>query len=158
MKPRSRRALAIVAGLILIGAASALVLNAFRSNLVFFFSPSQVAAKEAPQQRSFRLGGLVKAGSLKRAPEGLTVNFIVTDLAREIPVTYTGLLPDLFKEGKGVVAEGKLDGNGVFHADQVLAKHDENYMPPEAAEALARARKGELPPPSGQPLSQASPR
>jgi cytochrome c-type biogenesis protein CcmE len=151
MKSRNKRALAIVAGLVLIGGAAALVLNAFQSNLVFFFSPSQVAANQAPHNRSFRLGGLVEQGSLKRDPEGLTVSFVVTDLAQQIPVRYTGLLPDLFKEGKGVVAEGKLGQDGVFHADQVLAKHDENYMPPEAADALAKAQKGELPPPSGQP-------
>ena len=151
MKPRSKRAIAIVFGLVLLGGAAGLVLKTFNSNLVFFYSPSQVAKKEAPINRSFRLGGLVEAGSLTRDPEGLTVHFVVTDLARNIPVTYTGLLPDLFKEGKGVVAEGKLDQGGVFHADQVLAKHDENYMPPEAAEALKQAREGVLPPPAATP-------
>ena len=145
MKPRTRRGLAIVAGLAALGVASALVLNAFQSNLVFFFSPSQIAANEAPRGQAFRLGGLVEVGSIKRVPNGLTVNFIVTDLAQKIPVSYTGLLPDLFTEGKGVVAQGKLGTDGVFHADQVLAKHDENYMPPEAAQALANARKGTLP-------------
>ena len=145
MKPRTRRGLAIVAGLAALGVAIALVLNAFQSNLVFFFSPSQIAANEAPRGHSFRLGGLVEVGSIKRASSGLTVNFVVTDLAQKIPVSYTGLLPDLFTEGKGVVAQGKLGADGVFHADQVLAKHDENYMPPEAAQALANARKGELP-------------
>ena len=145
MKPRTRRGLAIVAGLAALGVASALVLNAFQSNLVFFFSPSQIAANEAPRGQAFRLGGLVEVGSIKRVPNGLTVNFIVTDLAQKIPVSYTGLLPDLFLEGKGVVAQGKLGTDGVFHADQVLAKHDENYMPPEAAQALANARKGTLP-------------
>jgi cytochrome c-type biogenesis protein CcmE len=122
--------------------ASALVLNAFNSNLVFFFSPSQVAAREAPQGRNFRIGGLVEEGSLRRDPQGLTIRFVVTDLARTIPVTYTGLLPDLFQEGKGVVAQGRLGADGVFRADQVLAKHDENYMPPEAAAALRDARPG----------------
>ena len=145
MKPRTRRGLAIVAGLAALGVAIALVLNAFQSNLVFFFSPSQIAAHEAPRGHAFRLGGLVEAGSIQRVPNSLTVNFVVTDLAQKIPVSYTGLLPDLFTEGKGVVAQGRLGADGVFHADQVLAKHDENYMPPEAAQALANARKGELP-------------
>ena len=145
MKPRTRRGLAIVCGLAARGVASALVLNAFQSNLVFFFSPSQIAANEAPRGQAFRLGGLVEVGSIKRVPNGLTVNFIVTDLAQKIPVSYTGLLPDLFLEGKGVVAQGKLGADGIFHAEQVLAKHDENYMPPEAAQALANARKGTLP-------------
>ena len=139
MKPRSKRALAVVLALAALGVASALVLRAFQSNLVFFFSPSQVVADEAPRERSFRIGGLVEEGSIKRDGQSLTVNFAVTDLAHKIPVSYTGLLPDLFKEGKGVVAEGKLGADGVFHANQVLAKHDENYMPPEAAEALKNA-------------------
>jgi cytochrome c-type biogenesis protein CcmE len=145
MKPRTRRALAIVAGLATLGIASALVLNAFQSNLVFFFSPSQIVANEAPRERSFRIGGLVEEGSLKRDGQSLTVNFVVTDMAQRIPVSYTGMLPDLFKEGKGVVAQGKLGADGVFRAEQVLAKHDENYMPPEAAEALEKARHGQLP-------------
>jgi cytochrome c-type biogenesis protein CcmE len=145
MKPRTRRGLFIVLGLAALGIASALVLNAFQSNLVFFFSPSQIAANEAPRERSFRVGGLVEEGSVKRDPQGLTVQFVVTDLAHKVPVVYTGLLPDLFKEGKGVVAQGKLGSDGVFKAEQVLAKHDENYMPPEAAEALEKARKGQLP-------------
>jgi cytochrome c-type biogenesis protein CcmE len=140
MKPRARRGLAIVCGVAALGIASALVLNAFRSNLVFFFSPTQIAANEAPRGHAFRLGGLVEAGSLRRSPNSLTVHFVVTDLAKKIPVAYTGLLPDLFTEGKGVVAQGKLGADGVFHAEQVLAKHDENYMPPEAAQALANAR------------------
>ena len=144
MKARTKRGLAIVVGLGTLGLASALVLNAFQSNLVFFFSPSQIAANEAPRERNFRVGGLVEQGSLKRDPSGLTVNFVVTDLAQKIPVTYTGLLPDLFREGKGVVAQGKLGADGVFHADQVLAKHDENYMPPEAADALKKAQAGSM--------------
>ena len=140
MKPRTKRALAIVSGLAALGIASALVLNAFNSNLVFFFSPTQVLAHEAPRDRSFRIGGLVEQGSLQREPTGLTIRFVVTDLAKQVPVTYTGLLPDLFKEGKGVVAQGKLGADGVFRAEQVLAKHDENYMPPEAAAALKKAK------------------
>ena len=142
MKPRTKRAMAIGVGLAALGIASVLVLNAFQSNLVFFFSPSQIAANEAPRDRSFRVGGLVQEGSVKRDTQGLTVSFTVTDLAQTIPVTYTGLLPDLFREGKGVVAQGKLGSDGVFRADQVLAKHDENYMPPEAAAALKNARPG----------------
>lgn len=136
MKPRHKR-LAIAAGVLsVVGIAAALVLNAFQSNLVFFYSPSQIAAKEAPTGRTFRLGGLVEAGSVKR--EGVVVNFVVTDTLKSVPVRYTGILPDLFKEGKGVVAQGQLQG-GSFEAKEVLAKHDENYMPPEAAEALKRA-------------------
>jgi len=146
MTPRRKR-LAIAAGVVLaLGAATALVLNAFQSNLVFFFSPTQVAAGEAPTQRTFRLGGLVKAGSVER--DGVEIRFIVTDTAKEIPVRYQGLLPDLFKEGKGVVAQGLLGPDGVFVAREVLAKHDENYMPPEAAEALKQAGH-----PGGQPQS-----
>ena len=145
MKPRTRRGLAIAAGLATLGVASMLVLNAFQSNLVFFFSPSQIAANEAPRDRAFRIGGLVEEGSLKRDGQSLTVNFVVTDMAQRIPVSYTGMLPDLFKEGKGVVAQGKLGPDGVFRAEQVLAKHDENYMPPEAAEALEKARHGQMP-------------
>jgi cytochrome c-type biogenesis protein CcmE len=145
MKPRTKRALAIVAGIATLGIATALVLNAFRSNLVFFFSPTQVASKEAPRDRAFRIGGLVEAGSLQRDPNGLTVRFVVTDTAKTVPVTYTGMLPDLFQEGKGVVAQGRLGPDGVFVAEQVLAKHDENYMPPEAAEALEKAKHGQMP-------------
>ena len=139
MKPRTRRALWIVGGLAALGVASALVLNAFQSNLVFFFTPTQVASNEAPHGRSFRIGGLVEAGSVVRDKDALTVRFRVTDTAKTIPVVYTGILPDLFKEGKGVVAQGKIGPDGVFHASEVLAKHDENYMPPEAAEALKKA-------------------
>jgi cytochrome c-type biogenesis protein CcmE len=111
--------------------------------MVFFFSPSQVAAHEAPQGRSFRIGGLVQKGSLQRQPDGVSVRFVVTDTAHDLPVVYTGILPDLFKEGKGVVAQGQLQADGVFHAREVLAKHDENYMPPEAADALERAKRAE---------------
>jgi cytochrome c-type biogenesis protein CcmE len=138
MKPRQKR-LAIVGGLVVVvGTATALVLNAFQSNLVFFYSPSQIAAHEAPESRTFRLGGLVQQGSVKR--EGTQVTFQITDTAKTVPVSYQGILPDLFKEGKGVVAQGQLQG-GVFVAREVLAKHDENYMPPEAAESLKQAAK-----------------
>ena len=139
MKPRTKRALWIVAGLAVVGVAVALVLNAFRTNLVFFFTPSQVAAHEAPSDRTFRIGGLVESGSVERSNDALTVRFRVTDMAQTIPVVFTGILPDLFREGKGVVAQGKLGPDGTFHANEVLAKHDENYMPPEAAEALRKA-------------------
>jgi len=142
MKPRTRRFAWIAAGLVALGASAALVLNAFQSNLVFFFTPTQVVAKEAPQGRAFRIGGLVETGSLTREPNSLTVRFRVTDTAQTIPVSYTGLLPDLFKEGKGVVAQGTLGTDGVFHATEVLAKHDENYMPPEAKAAIESAHQG----------------
>ncbi len=140
MNSTQKRLALIVGGVVIVGAATALVLNAFEENLVFFFSPSQVAANEAPQGRAFRIGGFVKEGSVQRQGDGLTVTFQVTDTAHEIPVSYKGSLPDLFKEGKGVVAQGKLS-NGVFVADQVLAKHDENYMPPEAEKAVREAHE-----------------
>lgn len=137
MKTRHKR-LAILGGVLCgVGAAAALVLNAFESNMVFFYSPTQVAAKEAPSARTFRVGGLVQEGSVK--VDGTQVQFVITDTSKTIPVKYTGILPDLFKEGKGVVAQGQLNG-GVFEAREVLAKHDENYMPPEAAEALKNAK------------------
>ena len=139
MKPRTKRALAIVGGLAVLGVAAALVLNAFQSNLVFFFTPTQVVDNEAPRDRSFRIGGLVEAGSVVREKDALTVRFRVTDTAKTIPVVYTGILPDLFREGKGVVAQGRLEAGGTFRASEVLAKHDENYMPPEAADALKKA-------------------
>ena len=138
MKPRHKRAAIIIGALLALGVAAYLVLNAFQSNLVFFFSPTQVAAGEAPKNRTFRIGGLVKEGSVKR--DNLTVSFIVTDTAKEVPTSYTGILPDLFKEGKGVVAQGKFDASGKFVATEVLAKHDENYMPPEAKAALDQAQ------------------
>ncbi len=141
MKPRHRKLLLIALAVAAIGGAAMLVLNAFQSNMVFFFSPSQVADKSAPQGREFRIGGMVQEGSLVKSGSDLNVRFVVTDFAHNVPVTYTGLLPDLFKEGKGVVAQGKLGEDGVFHADQVLAKHDENYMPPEAAKAMKDAAK-----------------
>ena len=138
MKPRHKR-LAIAGGVVVaVGAIAALVLNAFQSNLVFFYSPTQIAAKEAPSNRTFRVGGLVQEGSVKR--DGVKVNFVVTDTGNTVPVQYEGILPDLFKEGKGVVAQGQLK-DGVFVAREVLAKHDENYMPPEAAEALKHGQQ-----------------
>ena len=136
MKARHRRFAWIAAGVAVLGVAVALVLNTFQSNLVFFFTPTQVAAKEAPQGRAFRIGGLVEVGSVQRRANSLDVNFVVTDTSKTVPVIYTGLLPDLFKEGKGVVAQGSLGADGKFHATEVLAKHDENYMPPEVAESL----------------------
>jgi cytochrome c-type biogenesis protein CcmE len=137
MKPRHKK-LAAIGGLVAAsGAIVALVLNAFQSNLVFFYSPTQVAAQEAPAARTFRVGGLVEEGSVK--VDGTLVQFIITDTAQKVPVRYTGILPDLFQEGKGVVAQGQLKA-GVFEAREVLAKHDENYMPPEAAEALKNAK------------------
>lgn len=139
MKPRHKRMVLIVGGLLSIGLAAYFVLNAFQSNLVFFFTPSQVVAGEAPQGRVFRIGGMVKTGTVKR--DNLTVSFVVTDTVRDVNVNYTGILPDLFREGKGVVAEGKLNTAGAFVASEVLAKHDENYMPPEAKHAVEQAQK-----------------
>jgi cytochrome c-type biogenesis protein CcmE len=139
MKPRHRRFMWIGAGVLVLAAAVGLVLNAFQSNLVFFFSPTDVVENRAPQGRAFRIGGLVEEKSVARAADGLTVRFNVTDTAKTIPVVYTGILPDLFKEGKGVVAQGKIGPDGVFRASEVLAKHDENYMPPEAAAAVDQA-------------------
>jgi cytochrome c-type biogenesis protein CcmE len=141
MKSRHKKLMIILLALAGIGIATVLVLNAFQKNLVFFFTPTQVTKGEAPIDRAFRIGGLVEKGSLKRDPDGLTVHFVVTDTAQAMPVTYKGILPDLFKEGKGVVAEGRLASNGMFTATQVLAKHDENYMPPEAASAIEQAQK-----------------
>jgi cytochrome c-type biogenesis protein CcmE len=141
VKPRHKRIAAILGGVIALGIATALVLAAFQENLVFFFTPSQIAAHEAPQGRTFRIGGMVESGSIKRQADGVTVQFSVTDTAKSIPVTYRGSLPDLFREGKGVVAQGQLGADGVFRANEVLAKHDENYMPPEAAEAVKKAQQ-----------------
>ena len=143
MKPRHKRITLIVLGVALLGGAAALVLNAFQSNLVFFFSPSQIAANEAPRGKAFRIGGMVETGSVVRANDGLTVQFNVTDTAKVVPVTFTGILPDLFKEGKGVVAQGRLGPDGMFLATEVLAKHDENYMPPDAARAIEQAQKAQ---------------
>ena len=140
MKPRQKRLAMIAGGLVALGVAAAFVLAAFRQNLVFFFTPSQVEAKEVPQGRPFRIGGLVVPGTLKRQTDGLTVQFVVTDTAKNVPVVYRGILPDLFREGKGVVTQGKLGGDGIFYASEVLAKHDENYMPPAAADAIKQAQ------------------
>jgi len=130
MKRRHRRIAFVVFALCSLSIATALILNAFNKNLVFYFTPSQVAAKEAPVSRDFRLGGMVVAGSVRRDADGLTTRFVVTDNALAIPVVYRGILPDLFKEGRGCVAQGKIGADGTFYAEQVLAKHDENYMPP----------------------------
>ena len=138
MKPRQKRAAIIVGGLAAISLSAYFVLNAFQSNLVFFFTPTQIESGEAPKDRTFRVGGMVKEGSLQRVD--MTSHFVVTDSAKEVRVSYTGILPDLFKEGKGVVAQGKLDGSGHFTASEVLAKHDENYMPPEAQHAMDQAQ------------------
>jgi len=140
MKRRHKRITFIFVGLTALGIAAYLVASAFRNNLVFFFSPTQVAAKEAPVNRTFRIGGLVQEGTLKRDGDGLTVRFTVTDTAASIPVVFKGILPDLFKEGRGCVAQGRIDSSGVFQAEEVLAKHDENYMPPEAGEAIDKAK------------------
>lgn len=145
MKPRHRRLVLIALAVSAFAGAAALILNAFQSNMVFFFSPTQVAEKAVPQAQDFRLGGLVEEGSLIKNSHDLGVRFVVTDLVHKVPVTYTGLLPDLFKEGKGVVAQGKLGSDGVFRAEEVLAKHDENYMPPEAAKALQDAARRQQP-------------
>ena len=139
MKPRHKRFAMIVGGIAALAVASAFVLTAFNENLVFFFTPTQVAANQVPQGRAFRVGGLVEAGSLKRQPDGVTVQFVVTDTAKSVTVVYRGILPDLFREGKGVVTQGKVGPDGTFVASEVLAKHDENYMPPEAADALRKA-------------------
>ncbi len=139
MKARHKRLAIIVAGIALLAIAATLLLQSFQSNLVFFFSPTEVAQGKAPKEGNYRIGGLVEVGSIVR--NGTQVSFQVTDTANKMDVVYTGILPDLFKEGKGVVAQGKEGSNGVFEADQVLAKHDENYMPPEAAEALEKAKK-----------------
>ena len=140
MKPRQKRLAMIAGGLVALGVAAAFVLAAFRENLVFFFTPTQVEAKEVPQGRAFRIGGLVVPGTLKRQTDGLTVQFVVTDTAKNVPVVYRGILPDLFREGKGVVTQGKLGADGIFYASEVLAKHDENYMPPAAADAIKQAQ------------------
>ena len=145
MKQRHKRLAFISVALVGLVVASALVLNAFQDNLVFFFTPSEVMAREAPLDRTFRIGGMVQEGSVRREPESIRVHFVVTDGVAHLPVFYDGILPDLFREGQGVVAQGTLAADGIFRASTVLAKHDENYMPPEAAEAMARARQN-LPP------------
>jgi cytochrome c-type biogenesis protein CcmE len=141
MKTRHKRLALVVLGLFAMATAAGLVLSTFNENLTFFFSPSQIAAGEAPAGRTFRIGGLVQEGSLRRGADGLTAYFTITDTVQSIPVVYTGILPDLFKEGRGCVAQGKVGRDGVFRAEQVLAKHDENYMPVEAAQSLEDARR-----------------
>ena len=141
MKPRHKRIALILGGLAILGMVATLVLNAFQSNLVFFFSPTQVAAGEAFKGKSFRIGGMVREGSLQRQPDGISMRFVVTDTDQDMPVVYKGILPDLFREGKGVVAQGRIGDDGVFAATEVLAKHDENYMPPEAAKAVGDAHE-----------------
>jgi cytochrome c-type biogenesis protein CcmE len=139
MKPRQKRFVFIAVAVAAVAVAVGLVLYALRGNVNLYFTPTQVANNEVPQGRSFRIGGLVEEGSVKREKDGLTTNFVITDTNKKIPVMYKGILPDLFKEGKGVVAQGKVEADGVMHAEEVLAKHDENYMPPEAADALKKA-------------------
>ena len=141
MKPRHKRIAMIAAGIACLGVAVTLVLNAFQSNLVFFLSPSDLLAGKAPADRVIRVGGMVQPGSIKRVGDGVTVQFLVTDTVKTVPVAYSGILPDLFREGKGVVAQGRLRPDGVFQASEVLAKHDENYMPPEAGHAIEQAQK-----------------
>ena len=136
---RKKRLYLIALMVIGVGIAVAFALNAFNQNLMFFYSPSEVIGGEAPQNHTFRLGGLVTDGSVQRQPDGLTVQFDVTDTAKNVTVQYTGILPDLFREGQGIVAHGRLRDDGVFVADEVLAKHDENYMPPEVADSLQAA-------------------
>ena len=144
MKPRQKRIVLIVGGLASLGIAAALALNALDSNIALYVTPSEVAAGKAPQGKAFRIGGLVKEGSVKR--QDMTVRFVITDTAKEIPVAYTGILPDLFRDGKGAVVQGRQGGDGVFAATEVLAKHDENYMPPEAKHAVDQAQKAQQAP------------
>jgi cytochrome c-type biogenesis protein CcmE len=139
VKPRQKRVAIIIGALVAISLATVLILNALNSNIALFVTPSEVAAGKAPAGQAFRIGGMVQDGSVKR--DGLTVRFVITDMVKDIPVAYTGILPDLFKEGKGAVIQGRLDANGQFIASEVLAKHDENYMPPEAKHALEQAQK-----------------
>lgn len=156
MPPRQKRFTWIVAGVSLVAAAVGLVLFALQNNVSLYFTPTQVHNKEAPQGKNFRIGGLVEVGSVQRERDGLTVRFNITDTAQTMPVIYKGILPDLFKEGKGVVALGKTDANHVFHAEEVLAKHDENYMPPEALDAIkkAEASKAASAVPVSKPVTQ----
>jgi cytochrome c-type biogenesis protein CcmE len=141
VKPRHKRIAAIAIGVVALGVIAALVLNALKENLTFFFTPSEVVENKAPQGRTFRIGGMVETGSVRRQSDGVTVQFVVTDTAKSIAVNYRGSLPDLFREGKGVVAQGQLGADGVFRASEVLAKHDENYMPPEAKLAVEKAHE-----------------
>ncbi len=138
MKPRAKRGLLIVSGVAVVAVAAGFVLNALNSNIAFFITPSEVHEGKAPQDKLFRIGGLVKEGSIQRT--NLTVNFVITDTAKDVPVAYTGILPDLFSEGKGAVVQGRIGADGKFTASEVLAKHDENYMPAEAAHAIDTAK------------------
>ncbi|RMG37214.1 MAG: cytochrome c maturation protein CcmE [Gammaproteobacteria bacterium] len=144
MKARHKRLALVIAGLIILGVATALVLNALQGNLNYFFSPTEVAEHKAPEDHVFRLGGMVEKGSVQRKEGELAVRFVVTDYHKQVPVVYEGILPDLFAEGQGVIAQGKLAPDGTFVADEVLAKHDENYMPPEVAEAMSAGEKARL--------------
>lgn len=141
MTPRQKKRLAIVSVLVIgVGIATALGLRAFQRNLLYYFTPSQVASGDAHVGQMFRMGGLVADGSVKRAPGSMTVHFTLTDMQHSVPIIYTGILPDLFREGQGIVVHGTLDKNGLFVADQVLAKHDEKYMPPEVEAAIKKAK------------------
>jgi len=152
MKPRQKRFVFIAVGVVAVSMAVGLVLYALRGNVNLYFTPTQVFNNEAPHGRTFRIGGLVEEGSIKREKDGLTVNFVITDTHRSIPVVYKGILPDLFKEGKGVVAQGSVQADGVMRADEVLAKHDENYMPPEAADAMKQAQEAKATAISAEPV------
>jgi len=156
MKPRQKRLLFILVAVAALAVAVGLVLNALDKNVSLYFTPTQIFNKEAPVGRSFRIGGLVEEGSVARQADGLTVNFVITDKQKSIPVIYKGILPDLFKEGKGVVAQGKIEKDGVMHADEVLAKHDENYMPPEAADALKKGESAAKAAPAVAPAAPAA--
>jgi len=153
MKPRQKRIALIVGGLASLAIAAGLALNALDSNIALYVTPSEIAAGKAPQGKAFRIGGLVKEGSVKR--QDMTVRFVVTDTVKEIPVAYTGILPDLFRDGKGAVVQGRLGSDGIFAATEVLAKHDENYMPPEAAAALKQAQMNQAAPDAKNAIEQA---
>jgi len=136
MTRKQKRLAIVVAGLVLLGTAAALILTALQDNLVYFRSPTEILAEPVASDRIFRLGGLVEEDSVERQSDGVTVDFAITDLANSVPVRYVGILPDLFREGQGVITHGSMGPDGIFIADEVLAKHDETYMPPEVAEAL----------------------
>ncbi len=153
MTPRRRRLVLVLGILAGVGIAGALALTAFRQNVMFFFDPSQVVAGQVAVGERFRLGGMVEKGSVQRAPGSLEVHFVVTDFQHEVPVTYDKVLPDLFKEGSGVVAHGRIGKDGVFVADEVLAKHDEKYMPPEVARSLKNKGEAYVPKQGSSPSS-----
>lgn len=157
MTPRRKRLLAVLAVLVGVSVAAALAVQAFRDNMMLFFDPSQVAAGEAPRDRVFRIGGMVTEGSVRREPGSIEVRFVVTDFQHSVPVSYSGLLPDLFREGQGIVARGRLNDSGLFVAEEVLAKHDENYMPPEVAESLKKKHANQVPAGGGAAASDAAP-